>query len=165
MTARLMPRILCSGCLEQLCSDVKLSESSSLSVWEAITRFPSASFRLRDNSNNLGGSFDLHEAWEESGLFQAFTNHLVEAKTSGMHRKGSPVGAADLRSGYNPTLAASGKNIEYSCRVCARELSKEARKVCSRCKKVTYCSHQCQKTDWRRHKKVECVSAKEWAVA
>ncbi len=35
------------------------------------------------------------------------------------------------------------------CAVCG----KEAPKQCSRCKSISYCSADCQRSDWRRHKK------------
>eukprot|EP01084_Bolivina_argentea_P010728 19995_1 len=42
------------------------------------------------------------------------------------------------------------KNMEQKCPSC----NKLASLRCSRCQKVSYCSHKCQKLDWKYHKKV-----------
>ena len=36
---------------------------------------------------------------------------------------------------------------------------------CRRCKSAFYCSDACQRTDWRRHKRAECVAAAAAAAA
>jgi MYND finger len=33
----------------------------------------------------------------------------------------------------------------------------KARKLCTRCKCIQYCSKECQVADWKRHKKAECI--------
>lgn len=40
----------------------------------------------------------------------------------------------------------------HTCATCG---NKNARLLCSRCKRLSYCSSECQKTDWKRHK-YEC---------
>lgn len=42
-----------------------------------------------------------------------------------------------------------------TCRACG----KDGTQLCSRCKGITYCSVECQRSDWKRHKKAECTSA------
>ncbi|KAF8991943.1 hypothetical protein BDQ17DRAFT_1188267, partial [Cyathus striatus] len=43
---------------------------------------------------------------------------------------------------------------EYHCTQCQSE-GNPTLKICTGCRKVRYCSEECQKTDWKRHKK-EC---------
>ena len=38
------------------------------------------------------------------------------------------------------------------CGSCSKDLRKEDQKICARCKCIAYCSKQCQKKDWKRHK-------------
>lgn len=47
-------------------------------------------------------------------------------------------------------------------RCCASKSSPEGTELlgCGRCKWVTYCSAGCQKSDWKRHKKGECLRRK-----
>jgi len=45
---------------------------------------------------------------------------------------------------------------QVGCRACGKE--GKALSVCSRCKKVKYCSRECQVKDWKRHKK-DCTQA------
>jgi hypothetical protein len=45
-----------------------------------------------------------------------------------------------------------------ACKTCGKlkaELSKEEKKLktCGKCKRVAYCSKECQKKDWKGHKK------------
>lgn len=50
---------------------------------------------------------------------------------------------------------ASNPEPPKNCENCKREDSKDAPlKICSRCKKVKYCSQECQKEDWRFHKRI-----------
>ncbi len=46
--------------------------------------------------------------------------------------------------------AASGAVSESTCSMCAKSCTKR----CSVCKKVFYCSQECQKADWKEHKRL-----------
>ena len=48
------------------------------------------------------------------------------------------------------------RNLIYQCNFCHTK-SAEPLKRCSRCKKANYCSRECQKYDWKEHKKI-CIS-------
>ena len=45
------------------------------------------------------------------------------------------------------------KNKENMCHTCHKVAQDNALKTCSRCKKVKYCSKECQVKDWKLHKK------------
>lgn len=50
------------------------------------------------------------------------------------------------------------KNLTKTCQTCNASASNETLlQRCSRCKNTLYCSVECQKKDWDRHKKVECI--------
>jgi hypothetical protein len=48
------------------------------------------------------------------------------------------------------------KARQVTCDTCKKKSSYTKMKKCSRCRNATYCSVECQKQDWNRHK-VECV--------
>lgn len=81
-----------------------------------------------------------------------FSSPTAEVQDDGL---GGGLGGGALGGGS----VGAGKRTG-GCGVCG-----EAEKVsggellrCSRCKKVRYCSPECQKRDWKRHK-VGCVAA------
>ncbi len=61
--------------------------------------------------------------------------------------------AAAKELASSKTAAPVDATVEKICAKC----SKQAGNVCSRCKKVRYCSVNCQKEDWAKHKQ-ECKS-------
>jgi hypothetical protein len=75
----------------------------------------------------------------------------------------SPVsGSGFVEEIVDPGMVAgdgSGQEKE-SCRACGRGEAKEGGKLlmCTRCKKVKYCSKECQKGDWKTHR-MECEEA------
>ncbi|KAK4174694.1 hypothetical protein QBC36DRAFT_302619 [Triangularia setosa] len=60
-------------------------------------------------------------------------------------------------------LAGGTEKRPETCRACGKAEDEEERvvlKKCSRCLKVKYCSGECQKRDWRKHR-MECEEAEE----
>jgi len=51
--------------------------------------------------------------------------------------------------------------IQHSCRTCGVSGVTQKLNFCSKCKVVRYCSRECQRTDYPRHKKEECKALKK----
>lgn len=56
------------------------------------------------------------------------------------------------------------RSMEATCDFCNRVAPITTVKKCSRCRNATYCSIECHKNDWHRHKS-ECLRRPEWVVA
>ena len=58
-------------------------------------------------------------------------------------------------------VVGGGKDVRNtSCGLCGKEASENCKlQECARCKKIKYCSKQCQVKDWRRRKREdeECM--------
>lgn len=50
------------------------------------------------------------------------------------------------------------ENIETLCDGCHKATCLDILKKCGNCKDVSYCSRECQKTDWKKHKPRCCVA-------
>ena len=68
---------------------------------------------------------------------------------------------AKLRVKENPELALyQGKLCENMTVICLKSLPNNSDKPlvnCGKCKNIYYCSRECQKTDWKRHK-IRCAN-------
>jgi len=60
--------------------------------------------------------------------------------------------ASGLQIGRNPDGSTVFRGISRKMHDCAGCDSKEASSVCSKCRKVHYCSKECQIADWRKHR-------------
>lgn len=64
---------------------------------------------------------------------------------------------ASADPGCSSSLAAQGKAVLKICSGCAMEEGARGDfKTCSKCRKVWYCSAECQKSHWKCHKR-ECA--------
>lgn len=58
-----------------------------------------------------------------------------------------------MRTGSAGSLSLQGEASGVRCKACAKSLPEGKRMMCSRCKKVVYCSRECQASDWKTHKR------------
>ncbi|WEW54634.1 hypothetical protein PRK78_000054 [Emydomyces testavorans] len=62
----------------------------------------------------------------------------------------------DFESVANPALDEGRSNVDKKCATCGFTPSlDQGLQRCGRCKRISYCSRDCQKADWRQHK-VRC---------
>ncbi len=71
-------------------------------------------------------------------------------------RKEKGLSPEETQKQYEERTKAHFKGIRrdirlMSCVTCAKE-DRDLLKLCSRCQNVYYCSHECQKADWKAHK-------------
>jgi hypothetical protein len=59
------------------------------------------------------------------------------------------------REAASNQLATFGRKIHHVCRSCNKVDLSDRFNVCARCKYIHYCSQECQRNDWQRHK-IEC---------
>jgi hypothetical protein len=83
--------------------------------------------------------------WVNSGLLETLESE--DGKTAGVAASG--VVATPMI--YSDDI----RNKKGECLVCCKAQSKL---VCTRCKWAVYCSRECQKKDWKRHKIADCKS-------
>lgn len=67
-----------------------------------------------------------------------------------------------MKGAFNTSSSAQGANT-LRCRTCGKTEAKGGGtlKKCMRCLKVRYCSAECQKKDWKKHR-MECEEAEEY---
>jgi hypothetical protein len=85
----------------------------------------------------------------ESKNFEKALIHVPTVFIEEMKQLDSTLSEEDIRKRY---VASSWRNRE--CKVCFWTASKLL--ICGKCYLVFYCSEECQKADWIRHKK-ECL--------
>ncbi|KAJ9487385.1 hypothetical protein VN97_g5937 [Penicillium thymicola] len=89
----------------------------------------------------------------EFGGWKALAKHCVRVAISPAFASAlvdKPIDVSALPSARD----ASGQDL-ISCQVCGKDDEEgSALRNCSRCHKAKYCSRDCQKADWKKHKKV-----------
>lgn len=66
------------------------------------------------------------------------------------------------RDGNLHLVLPGGVDARKMCCKCGIAESEACKfQVCSRCKKIKYCSKECQTGDWKRHKRDECIAKVE----
>mmetsp|Transcript_38477 Transcript_38477/g.93087 ORF Transcript_38477/g.93087 Transcript_38477/m.93087 type:complete len:170 (+) Transcript_38477:813-1322(+) len=66
--------------------------------------------------------------------------------------------SSSSKSAVDHNDTAATREEDYVCQHCKKQDSLEKLMYCGRCQTTNYCSRECQKADWRKHKKT-CVPA------
>jgi hypothetical protein len=87
---------------------------------------------------------------------------VAKPEHNGKHAR---VVSFDARTGRYAVALDDGRELSLKAACVARAgcaaagcASEEASSVCSRCQAMRYCSRECQRTDWKAHKRV-CTAA------
>ena len=102
--------------------------------------------------------FDAELAcWSEEGRdeFVAIAMRVVDRTTSLCERYGAR--RSVINSKFSPTM---GDFIEKVCPVCGKGVTGETLKRCGGCKRVFYCSRECQMAAWKAGHKAVCGPGK-----
>ena len=94
--------------------------------------------------------------WEGSGGFRA-----VELLNFGMISGAMQAAGTPVRTQNDVVPNSKPQANALKCLSCQTALDRDSVKRCARCQNATYCSRDCQKADWKRHKYSECVAVKK----
>ncbi|KAJ7339059.1 hypothetical protein DFH08DRAFT_938828 [Mycena albidolilacea] len=80
-----------------------------------------------------------------------------EQQSSNFTSAGGAMTASEIRAVKSKSKAEAA-NKQHACYGCQRVMGRDDLKSCGRCRVVRYCSSECQKKDWKNHKKFCGVS-------
>lgn len=106
---------------------------------------------------------------EEKEVMDESWSHLVGMlmKMMGLDAKSKKARAATASSSQSTGQEVSAQALvelgdDSQCHNCRKALTGVPKK-CSACGKAYYCNRECQKGDWKRHKKPDCLSSRSQA--
>lgn len=85
------------------------------------------------------------EAFAKAGVF-----YLVEGAPEAKTEVSASTHSPSMQEEKQEAKTSSMSPVEKSCNACGSR--EEPLKTCSRCKITRYCSKECQKSDWKKHK-------------
>ena len=107
-----------------------------------------------DFKGDTSKSVEMMRWWfEHGGDVDAQDNDGMNVKTLVEMMRGKVPGMAEILK------KGRGVRKEGNCGNCGRAPSEKKFATCAKCKSVRYCSQECQKVDWKGHKKVCIVAA------
>ena len=156
-----LPRLMCKDpCVFSLMATVAeripLADGSSVSMQECFEEYMPPFALLDFATNSLANdvpeqitAWKLDEYWHCSGAYNALEDYYKGYfQAMGLSR---PVDRGVVEEGY-------------SCACCNKTMLAKEIRLCARCKITTYCGRDCQKRDWKEHKKY-CVKSAEELIA
>jgi len=134
---------VCSCCLRSRAKSVYSPEN-----WESkkIRRCKECAASNKQILNpNIKGTLPLPSAEKGKRVFASkdLANDIIPDREGNLHL----------------AIGDGGKDVRNtSCGLCGKEASENCKlQECARCKKIKYCSKECQVKDWKRHKREECI--------
>ncbi|AFZ80332.1 hypothetical protein BEWA_031850 [Theileria equi strain WA] len=128
-----------------------------------VKNLPTNARMTRICSTDIRGDCFISKTFDDEVDFKR-VNFTLEDYNELMEKPPSPEGRWDASTALtnaltNPTtLPSKAKPVEEvsnKCENCKKEGSDQlVLKLCSRCKKAKYCSVNCQKEDWRFHRRI-----------
>ena len=124
-------------------------------IVEALTSIVLLSAFKRSRVSSIQALYDAEMAcWNEDSRveFESISGRVVDRATSLFDRFSSQKSV--IRSRFSPN---TGDFVEKVCPVCGRGIAGEKLKRCAGCKRVFYCSKECQLAGWKGGHKAICL--------
>jgi len=153
VAARLQCQLMCLSCFDGLVDGNQNFAGTLTSIQDTLAAMPGMPVLVgpgpHSNISNTDGkkivsAWALLCKWEGQGIFQNLSDSIMNV----FHGHGFF---------QSPDEAKVAKADATTCLVCAKSLPDGRALQCSRCKTATYCSPECQRQDWRRHRAIDCV--------
>jgi len=148
--------------------------SFTLPANEVLAEAGSASFledgpprpETHPHVDDILDAWTLYNLWEHSGAWEALQNDYRIVLSRSMHSDNGADNAGSNQDAVQPKKSRGNRLSQpprgerrrrhklVTCDTCKKRQSYQRMKKCSRCRNATYCSIECQKKDWPKHKAV-----------
>ena len=114
---------------------------------------PKETMKLDENKSFRDNVLSFKRFSEAHGTTTSWTTNISRTKAGEV-----PLPEAERKTGTNEDIV---QPLELMCKACRKILPKKDFKKCGRCMWVCYCSRECQREDWQKHK-LDCVPRSDW---